>query len=466
MKRFFITLTIMILITIAPFVSIVVYGESQKPAYNQTFLGELGPKFNRLKNEKERKIILIGGSSLPFGVRSDYLEEALGYKVINFGLYASLGTTMMMELSKVNIQEGDIVVLAPEVSKQTYDVYFDPTAALQALETNKDMKKYLSIDEQMDLFYNYFSFIQEKSDVLKNGIDYEALGVYTINSFNEYGDIIYPRKTNIMSQCVDSLGSLTINDELIDDDFVTFTKSYIKYVKKKGANFVFSFSPVNRLCVNEKSNYQSLEKRIKEEIKCDLLGSISDFIYDEAYFYDTNYHLNDVGQLMHSKRLCELLSEKFSLDNKWSLEIPEPPILNDNQGDNGELDCFNITKIGNQVTITSIKEEYRLTLKEIKIPEVLNDLTINCIGTNAFDGCVNLEKITLPSSITIIEMDAFKGCTSLKELYLEGKNPPLISIDLFDGVRSDFKVYVPTKSLSAYKSNYNWMPYAKMIFGY
>ena len=47
MKRFFITLTIMILITIAPFVSFVVYGESQKPAYNQTFLGELGPKFKR-----------------------------------------------------------------------------------------------------------------------------------------------------------------------------------------------------------------------------------------------------------------------------------------------------------------------------------------------------------------------------------------------------------------------------------
>lgn len=466
MKKFIITLSSMILLTIAPFPSFYAYGESLKPAYTETFLGELNPKFNRLKNETEKKIIFIGGSSLPFGLKSDYLETSLGYKVINFGLYASLGTTMMMELSKVNIKKDDIIVLAPEIDKQTYDVYFNPLASLQALETNKSMKKYLSVDENMDMYYNYYTFILQKKEVLKKGIDLTSLGVYTINSFNEYGDIIYPRNSNIMNRYSNSPSSILINQEMMSESFIKFTKKYKNYVEKKGAKFIFSFSPVNRLGINKESNYSSLEDKIKEEIKCDLLGSISNFVYNEKYFYDTNYHLNDYGQIMHSKNLNDLLCEKYSIENNWNIEIPEPPTLEEEEEEQIQIDYFNITTTGKQVSISSIKEEYKESIKEIVVPEQIDGASINSIGMEAFKGCSNLEKITLPSTIESIGMKAFSECHSLKEVYIKSTTPPIISVGLFSDARSDLKIYVPKNKVTAYKNNYSWMEYASIIYGF
>ena len=51
--------------------------------------------------------MLVGGSSLAFGVDSTLLEEEFpGYTVVNFGLYAALGTQMMLELSDGQFREG------------------------------------------------------------------------------------------------------------------------------------------------------------------------------------------------------------------------------------------------------------------------------------------------------------------------------------------------------------------------
>ena len=40
----------------------------------------------------------------------------------------------MMDLSKMNINQGDIVVLAPELNEQTYSLYFNPVALEEALD--------------------------------------------------------------------------------------------------------------------------------------------------------------------------------------------------------------------------------------------------------------------------------------------------------------------------------------------
>ena len=42
------------------------------------------------------------------------------------------------------------------------------------------------------------------------------------------------------------------------------------------------------------------------------------------------------------------------------------------------------------------------------------------IGSSAFDGCVNVKKLTVPTSLTSIEHDAFIGCTNLRDIYYQG----------------------------------------------
>ena len=54
-----------------------------EPQFDETFLGELRYKHERLCEIYEPKIILIGGSSLPFGIDSERLEEYVGMPVVD-----------------------------------------------------------------------------------------------------------------------------------------------------------------------------------------------------------------------------------------------------------------------------------------------------------------------------------------------------------------------------------------------
>ena len=76
--------------------------------YSNTFLGEMAVKFDRLTSVEEPKVVVVGGSSVAFGLDSAALEEAVGRPVVNYGLYATLGTKYMIDTSKAGIGEGDI----------------------------------------------------------------------------------------------------------------------------------------------------------------------------------------------------------------------------------------------------------------------------------------------------------------------------------------------------------------------
>ena len=103
--------------------------------YDESFLGELGDKCTLLAESESPRIVLVGGSSLAFGVDSTLLEQEFpGYRVVNFGLYAALGTQLMLELSDGQFRAGDIVILSPEQQEQTLSCYFNAESTWQALD--------------------------------------------------------------------------------------------------------------------------------------------------------------------------------------------------------------------------------------------------------------------------------------------------------------------------------------------
>lgn len=88
--------------------------------YGDTFMGELKYKVRYLDEAPGPRIVLVGGSGVAFGVDSALMERELpGYTVVNFGMYAALGTTVMLDLSQELIRSGDIVILIPEQQAQT-----------------------------------------------------------------------------------------------------------------------------------------------------------------------------------------------------------------------------------------------------------------------------------------------------------------------------------------------------------
>lgn len=478
----------MLLLIIIPFISILIYVESMPNQYENTFLAEFEDKYDLLSSTDEKKIVFIGGSSLPFGLRSDLIEQEIpGYKVVNYGLYATLGTKFMVDTSKVNINEGDIIILSPELNEQTYSLYFNPKSVLQACDGYASCFRYISTKNRLQLFYNYYKYAKEKNDFKKEGSP-DPIGIYRHDSFNEYGDIFVDRPNNIMSNGVDDTMQIAMSEVLLNDEFLGYINDYIKYANKKGANVYFNYSPCNELAIaSSKAKRSDFQNKLKNSIDCELLLDIEDCIIDYRYFYDTNFHLNFSGAIYYTAQLIKGIKQQLGVGNtgELSFEIPAPPSIEEEEivepipteskiafedykgeANNDYQEYFNYKLVGSSYQIVGIKDEYK-NLEKVILPSTYNGKNITAITKNALSGCVYLKEVYIGLTYKTFEEDCFNGCVNLEKIYLfemDGNKLSPASSGLLNGTSKNIKIYIPVGS--NYYTGYTWSNYTTYFIYY
>jgi beta-galactosidase len=145
--------------------------------------------------------------------------------------------------------------------------------------------------------------------------------------------------------------------------------------------------------------------------------------------------------------------------------------------------CYSLknTTIGSGITTISESAFYNCRkLASITIPSnvtsisdnafrdcsVLTSVTIptsvTSIGDRAFYNCKALTSITIPDSVTSIGGSAFNTCSALTSVTVNAVTPPTLGTSVFN-TTNDCPIYVPSGSVSAYKSATNWSNYASRI---
>ena len=481
MKKRIIKLIALVLIVFAPLGIFALYADTLPDAYEKTYLGAFDEKYTRLYSAEGKKIIFIGGSSLPFGLRSDLLENELGgeYEVINFGLYATLGTKFMMDMARDAISEGDIVILCPETAVQTYSLYFNPDATLQALGGLSTLYTKLSLGDCVALAHNYFEYSFDRIGYARNNNAPDPVGIYRADSLNGYGDISVDRPNNIMNNGYDSNMEIYTDDRLLDGEFIEYVNDYIADARKKGAEVYFNYSPINCLAIRSSSQTRAeFETSLKNSLDCELLGTIEDYLIDERYFYDTNFHLNCAGAIYFSNMLALSLKRVLGMEQTTTLEIPAPPPLEADVTVDVEIgaekvpfdkytgepnidyaDIFEYKQSGATYKIVGVKDEYK-SVKEVILPSVYNGKNVTAVEADAFFGCADLEKIHIGKTYKSLSQGAFNGCAALEGVYLYAMDgnkiiPPIEN--LLDGAPDSVKIYVPEGS--NYSTGYTWSKY-------
>lgn len=483
MKKFFILSVVFLLSIGIAFTSFVLLTRTSDNSFHNSFTASLVDKYELLSSITEERIIFIGGSSVPFGLKSDQIEKSFGYPVVDFGVYATIGTKAMMEIALPQLHSGDIVVLCPELNQQTYSTYFNPDVLWEAGSENVKMFSGLSIKEKEEMAFRWFKFRIRQKKLAGTEISEDIL--YSRSNFNEYGDISFVRTKNIMPGGVDSSNLISL-DGLMDDEFFSFVKDFALKAQKRGATVVFAFSPINELAVRfSDEDAHALEKYIADTLGIPILGTIKDVTYPSEYFYNTNYHLNDSGADIHTETMIRLL-EKFEAkelaaiddlpENSTTQPVYSEPVESAQQSTNPthdqtnspsyEMQYVRVERIGGILYVAGLTEK-GLEMESLSLPEQYNNEPINGIIGNGLQS-QSLKELIIPKDYFIFDQNSFAGCPNLSHIVLMLDDPSSSSIPLsglFDGCADGLIVSVPKASYTAYLSDYNWRIYKDFLRG-
>lgn len=447
----------MLALFLLPFLAVVICSLALPAVYDGTFVGELSEKYDRLENTNEPKIVIVSGSSSAFGIDSEMIHDELGYEVVNFGLYANLGTKLMMDLSKANINDGDIIILAPELNSQTLSLYFNPETAAQSLDGSLYMLKNVDSDDYESLIGAMWGLASQKLGYHLSGTRPENAGAYKKENFNEYGDNVYDRPYNILT----GYGNPIVLDFMTDytdgvatayEEYIDYVNDYVKYAEKRGASVYFSFPPMNRSALEGYTSERDIEEfyqNLVHSLDCRVISNIYDYILDDGYFFDSEFHLNNSGVVVRTVKLIDDIKRELG-DTSVTVPVSELPYPS---GKRPDCEDFELRRLDSDrawtvygVTEAGAEKSY------ITVPDEVNGIPVTTVSMGAFRNS-NATLITLGRNVRKVESGAIENLHDLVGVVLpEGVNIARLELpdDIGSGCSDGFTVFVPPTELENY----------------
>lgn len=460
------TTIITLLLLILP-VTLLVWGFCLPVQYDDTFMGELKYKQALLEQAQGLRIVLVGGSGAAFGVDSALVEAAFPeYRVVNYGMYAALGTTVMLDLSEDLIREGDIVILMPEQESQTLSDFFDPAVMWQGVDGAYGLLTDLSRDRLTKMAGQFPYFAAQKMAYFLEGQPPQPQGVYSRASFNAYGDVSSPLcAQNIMADGFDSTTPIRFETDMVTEDFLERVNRYAKVLKDRGATVWYGFCPMNRLAMEEGADVDGFYQDLQKKLIFPLLGDPNKSILDPEWFYDTNFHLNTSGKTVYTRILIRSIKAMLGDSSPTRIALPAKPPMAAAQlfyGTSEDAACFICEEQDGTAVITGLSDEGKAR-ESLTVPAFWNNLPVISIAESAFSGGTKLRQVTLQENIQTIMDGAFASCPTLTDIILLASDPSACRVgqDLLSG--STAMIYVPKDALSDYRTNYFWSVYASRI---
>lgn len=441
------------------------------PCYEETYLGAFSDKIDAMEAAQGPRILIAGGSGAAFAMRCDLLEQALpGYRAVNLGMYAGLGSAVSLEAAVSGAREGDIVVFLPEQNRQTLSLYVGGEAMWQASDGHWDLLGLTPPGGISKMIAQFPYFAGAKVGFAMHGSCPEGDGIYRRSAFNSWGDIDSAlRSCNTMAGGYDPGTGVDFSDDLPTRDMLDYINDCTRRCRRVGATLYVTGCPINALAVPEGSEAAQTAylQRLSTQLHCGLLGGAELCILDSGWFYDTNFHLNGAGAVVYTIRLAELLKTELGIDEETDIaypEMPESAAQLAHEGDCSDVDCFlfSFDERSASAWVVGLSEEGK-DAQVLTVPTHVRGMQVVGIAANAFYGNETLCRIVLQPGIRWLEDGAFRGCSRLTAVVLAGVSPSSCSVGggLLDDCAA--RILVDGSRLGAYRTNYFWSMLAERI---
>jgi hypothetical protein len=308
-----------ILLSLAIIISGILIGQYDTHLRDDNYLAAVLEKDRLIRSTPSPKIILVGGSNLAFGIDSKEMEDSLGLRVVNMGLYAKLGLKYMLAQVRPYIRQGDVVVVVPE-----YDQFYGDYA--NGDNTLNTALLYAPADRIPDFIRSYSivdvvlrprvenarrSFLKAAAAAIGRENQFfppDTNPVYNRRSFNQYGDVV----SHLGKKPPHDPDSIFVKPLPPLKDFNRHTLEDLNSIgdkaKEESAHAYFMWpSYIDRSYAINVAAIDSLQRKLTGGMRMPLVGTASDFVYPGRLFFDTRYHLNSEGRQLRTLKMIEVL---------------------------------------------------------------------------------------------------------------------------------------------------------------
>lgn len=444
-----------------------VWGFLLPAQYTDTFLGELAVKRELLAQESEKpRLVIVGGSAVAFGVDSALLAQELPqYEPVNFGLYAALGTRVMLDLSLESLRAGDLVIVMPEQQSQSLSDYLGAQAMWQASDGDFSALKSLHSRDLSVMLGQFLRFAAQKFRYWLTSAP-ELEGVYRRSSFNAAGDIVSPLCTaNRMPGGADETTPIRFDPEMLDERFFQTLNDYAQALAERGVTVWYHFPPMNAAAVEPGSDVDAYAEFLQSRISLPLAGNPNACVLESGWFYDTNFHLNASGKTVFTRQLIRDIKAMLGDSSPTEITLPEMPQpeawAQTEELDDSDAECFIGQPTPEGMRIIGLTEE-GLRRTELTVPGRLDGQEVAAIEVGVFAQSNLLRSVTIQTNITALPDGLFEGCSGLRQVILTQTDPAKLAVgrELLRGAPESCRLLVPQQSYDRYCLSYAWSGYA------
>ncbi|MCX7748017.1 MAG: hypothetical protein N2645_14200 [Clostridia bacterium] len=248
-----------------------------------------------LQVEKDKKIVLVGGSNILYSLSAEDMTKKLGFNVINMGLNAGLGLKYNLNEIKPYLKKGDMVVVSPEYGNFE-DMYWGNANLMQIYCLFPKSREFIQKDHLMTLIMsNGLQFFQVKSQSYIDSVFVKLANSNT--EINDYGDIVSKNKKRDVSKF---RYSLKVNDQFEELCYKTLDE-FSRFCHSNDITLFYAFPYLpDTEYERNRGDIEKIENKIGKIENMHILYPSKTAKMDSKYFLDTVYHLTSQGRALRT----------------------------------------------------------------------------------------------------------------------------------------------------------------------
>lgn len=275
-------------------------------------------------SQGKKRAVFYGGCSMWYNLDGLQAQEALGdgYAVVNLGLNGTVNSPVQMQILGAFLQDGDILIHTPELSSRQQllirtDMGEDDDRLWCGLENNYDLFSLVDLTTVDGVFDSLCHYLDRKNARAAYAQYYQDdQGQPYMDPF---GGIPFFR-----AGTEDDLPDrVYLDPAFINEAAMERLEGYYTWFRSRGARVYVSCACVNLDAVPEeqRDNAPLIDDLLREAVGrmegAVLISSVEDYLYQNADFFDTNYHLVTQAAKENTARWLRDLQARMELDGIW-----------------------------------------------------------------------------------------------------------------------------------------------------